>query len=132
MKVCFADEFEVSVEAFQATRTALGWMGGRRYLGSNLKTPHDAASYLEEMLGSHRTHVMERSSRREEPDNEQLPPWQLFVWLRCRRSVHGEADGSELVVVWFRHVIGGRSLQEIIQEDLGSLRWSEHARDFEN
>ena len=60
-----------------------------------------------------------------------LPPWLFYVWLRCDQGISPDANGSQLVVIFFREDIEP-GIDEIVCEAVRSLEWTSQAEDRPN
>lgn len=60
-----------------------------------------------------------------------LPPWLFYVWLRCEQGISPGANGSRLVLIFFRKDIEP-GIDEIVCEAVCSLDWTSQAEDEPN
>jgi hypothetical protein len=104
-----------SVEARYTTRTYGGCLEGAAPKALIIKRMIDD---ITKMWGKRAMLV-----REPEGDGEQLPPWVHAVWLNGS-GMSPDADGSELVVVWFDNNKPDSS--GIVDKD----EWVKHAADF--
>lgn len=63
---------------------------------------------------------------------ERLPNVTMTAWFESWEPIHNRSMcGSQLVVVWFRDDWGEKPIQQVFQEDIKSIPWSQHAEDFD-
>lgn len=128
----FVDGYHASVDALYIQQTYLSLLEGSPRPEYNQYVINKAAMAIERMWGRRRTHVIEPLTDQTDTEYEWLPRWQVSVWLQCARPVRLEFGASELTVIFFCQKIATVSLELMLQEALGAMRWSDYAKDFES
>jgi len=59
-----------------------------------------------------------------------LPRCYYSVWLSSTWAKDNQADGSELVVIWFDEIPSKISIEDIITKGIEEIYWEAHAEDF--
>jgi len=129
MNITLQSGKEVYMEAYYCTPTYSGLLAGIPSKQSN-ETLIKHLSYPSDW--GKRKCIIKKSDRY--ISENVLKPIINSVWLSCSEPVDGNdkiSDGSELVLMWFSGEQLDKSIQEIIIEGVGDIKWEDFADSFQ-
>ena len=121
----------VTVDAIYSHRTYSGILAGHPNQSTNYQLMHRAFNRMEPLWGSRKTYMIPPEIDQTDAARPRLPPIEITVWLTCNDPIQPTSDGSELVVIFYGQSWGDDTLSEVLQREIKSLPWTEHAEDFD-
>lgn len=117
---------ELIFDALHVQRTYLSMIEGVPTEAINSEVVDELRDQAVRLWSKRRTHVLHPEGS---APGEPLPAWACIAWLTSAPIRPGEADNSELVVIWFEHSVFDVPLGALAQDRLESLPWETLAED---
>jgi hypothetical protein len=122
---------DVSLEAFDYSRTYAGLLEGRPNAEMNARIIERAVAEREGSWGKRAVHLIPPATDGTDPTHPVLPSALLRAWLTCYQPVNPAFMGSELVVVWFTDECHAEPIADVVFRAVRRLPWEQLADDFD-
>jgi hypothetical protein len=122
---------QVSVNAFNYSRTYARLMMGRPDAQLNARILADAVNERPESWGNPATHLITPMVDSSAPEHPVLPPVLLRALLTCYEPVDPAFMGSVLEVVWLTEECHDKSIEEVVARTVRGVAWEKLASDFD-
>ena len=121
----------VTVTAINASDTYGGVLLGSPNAEMSASILEAAATAMERVWGPRPTYVINPAGMPMALLPERLPLEHWCAWLESGPLHNDNADGSQLVVVWFRDAADALALRDIITAGVHAVAWERFAADFQ-
>lgn len=125
-------QIDYRIDSLYVTRTYGGCLEGAPPAEAMIES---AKNHIQKMWGKRSTLIIEPALKeipvRRSPALDEfpkmLPQYQHAVWVNSFAPISKDADGSELVIIWWDDNIGSTDNIHSIMEN---VEWNKHAADF--
>jgi len=121
-------DFKIYLNSYYCFRSYGGMLAGLPDKKYNQRLMDNLPNSLERVMGKCKIHLKEPEIRLKNGVIPYLPHWINVARLHSK-AIHSDADGSMLILVWFRNSLPNDLIHDIANE-LMPINWVETAENF--